>query len=29
MRITVYYNENGRALQDIIEQFFEKYCLYL
>lgn len=29
MKITVYYNENGKTLQEIFEQFFEEYCLNL
>ncbi len=27
MNIEVYYNENGKSLQEIIEMFFEEYCL--
>lgn len=29
MKITVFYNENGKTLQEITEQFFEEYCLNL
>ena len=27
--INVYYDESGKTLQEIIEQFFEEYCLSL
>ena len=29
MKISIYYNEKGKTLQEIIEQFFEEYCISL
>lgn len=29
MKISIYYNEKGKTLQEIIEQFFEEYCINL
>jgi hypothetical protein len=29
MQISVYYNEKGKTLQEIIEQLFEEYCVNL
>jgi hypothetical protein len=29
VKISVYYNEKGKTLQEIIEQFFEEYCTNL
>lgn len=29
MTVSVYYNEKGKTLQEIIEQFFEEYCMNL
>ena len=27
MKVKIYFNEHGKTLQEIIEQFFEEYCV--
>jgi len=29
LKVTIHYNENGKTLQEIVEQLFEEYCLKL